>query len=414
MSKTTANQPQVKRQPRTLTKEEKAYVLSLKREDITYDLLKSLFAFNFNEETKEDTCRFLPNDRFTLNKNAFYNANQLDTTIGKYIFNLFILSPKVLELIGYHNAPITKKGFGKLQDEMSRLLLEDKITTDDVADYIDRCQWLGFRISRFMLPSATQQLLIPDSSIEEKKKELLEKYKKAIEDKDVLAVAKLEKELIEFSKAVNQSIPDMILYDSGAANYGNVYKNTSLMRGLIRNSGTGEVIVSTSSLADGIKPEEMPMYADLMVQASSSRALQTRLGGYEAKKMITAFQDLKLGEKGSDCGTTLTNEVEITKENKDLFLYRYIVDKKTNHLILLDAENINSYVGKIVNMRSPMYCRDECYCSKCMGELFYMLGVENFGILLKRISTRIMNLALKQFHDMTIHTKKFELDDYIE
>ena len=98
--------------------------------------------------------------------------------------------------------------------------------------------------------------------------------------------------------------------------------------------------------------------------------------------MITAFQDLKLGEKGSDCGTKLTMKVEITSKNKDLFLYRYIVDKKTNNLVLLDAENIDSYVGKIVDMRSPMFCNDECYCNKCMGELFYMLGVENFGILL--------------------------------
>lgn len=273
------NKPQSKRIPRRLNKEERDYILSIKREDITYDLLKSLFAFVHNEETGEDEFKFLPNDRFILNKDTLYNSTQLDTTVGKYIFNLFILSPKVLSLVGYHNEPISKKGFGRLQNEIARLLLEDKINSDEVMDYIDRCQWLGFRISRFMLPSATQQLLIPDKEIEDKKKELLEKYKKAIENNDVVGVAKLEKELVEFSKVINQSIPDMILYDSGAANYGNVYKNTSLMRGIIKNSGTGEVITSTSSLADGIKPDEMPMYADLMVQASSSRAIGTREGG---------------------------------------------------------------------------------------------------------------------------------------
>ena len=37
--------------------------------------------------------------------------------------------------------------------------------------------------------------------------------------------------------------------------------------------------VSTSSLLEGIKPEEMDKYAEIAVQAASSRAIDTRQGG---------------------------------------------------------------------------------------------------------------------------------------
>lgn len=118
----------------------------------------------------------------------------------------------------------------------------------------------------------------------------------------------------------------------------------------------------------------------------------------EAKKMVTAFQDISLDEPGSNCGTNLTLEVDITTKNKDLFVYRYIVDQKTKELILLTPDNLDSYVGKTVHMRSPMFCNSDKYCSKCFGEQFYLQGIENVGIIMKRVSTRILNLANKICH----------------
>lgn len=284
------NQGQSKRVPRRISNEEKAYLLSIKREDITYSKMKELFAFRIDENNNDIPAKFLTNDRFNMNKNTLYNEDNTDTTVGRYIFNLFILSPKVLSLIGYQNNSIDKGGFGKLQGKISRLFLENKIDADEVIDFIDRCQWLGFSPSKFLIPSLTQQLLLPSDEIELKKKELLEKYKTAIENSDVNGVAKLEKELVEFAKTYNQSIPDMLIYESGVNSFKNSYKNASLLRGIIKNSGTGELFTSTSSLVGGIQPDEMDKYADLIVQASSSRALGTREGGYNKISFMVTLE----------------------------------------------------------------------------------------------------------------------------
>ena len=46
-------------------------------------------------------------------------------------------------------------------------------------------------------------------------------------------------------------------------------------------------------------------------------------------------------------------------------LYTYISDG--GGLVMLDRNNIGSYVGKSVMMRSPMTCITNKICSKCAG-----------------------------------------------
>lgn len=101
----------------------------------------------------------------------------------------------------------------------------------------------------------------------------------------------------------------------------------------------------------------------------------------------------------------------ITKKNKDLFLYRYIIEK--GKLVLLDEHTIGNYIDKYVNLRTPLYCNSEKYCSKCAGELYNKLGISNVGLLTTRIGTSLLNASLKQFHDMTLKTVTVNIDDFI-
>ena len=90
-------------------------------------------------------------------------------------------------------------------------------------------------------------------------------------------------------------------------------------------------------------------------------------------------------EKGSDCGTKMTFPMLLTDKNKSLFLYRYILER--GKLVFLDDEVINNYIGKIINLRTPLYCKNDKYCSKCAGELYYKIGISNVGLLTTRIGT---------------------------
>lgn len=141
-------------------------------------------------------------------------------------------------------------------------------------------------------------------------------------------------------------------------------------------------------------------------------AILTRNGGYEAKKLAAAFQGIVFDEKGSDCGTKLTVKLLITESNKKLLTDRYIMENGRAKLI--DSSNIDGYVGKIVNLRSPMYCRNGKYCSKCTGELYHKLGIKNVGLISNVIGTSMTTLALKAFHNSAIKLKEINYEDYID
>lgn len=395
-------------QPRTITEEEKLGLLTLPPEKITLTLLKELFGSRHGVKAK-----FLPNDNFILNKDKFYNKEQCRTTVGIFIFNLFVLSPKLITLLGYQNYTMDGDGIGGLEGKLSKLLLDDKITSDDMFTYYNKTQWLGFSLAKFLNASLTYDLLVPSKELETKKAELIQKYDKAIKSGDVVTFSKMEKELIDFAKGDVKDIPDMQIYNSGArGKFGNNYKNTTLLRGGMKNlADPNNTYISTSSLVEGIPAEEMGRYADLITQASYSRAVGTREGGYEGKKLAAAFQSMMVDEQGSDCGTTLTKKFTITKGNKASFMYRYIVEK--GKLVFLEESNIDNYVGKTVNMRTPLYCKSDKYCSKCAGELYNKLGIQNVGLLTTRIGTSLLNASLKQFHDMTLKTVEIDIQDYI-
>ena len=95
----------------------------------------------------------------------------------------------------------------------------------------------------------------------------------------------------------------------------------------------------------------------------------------------------------------------------EYFKYRYI--KKGSGIICLTPDIINQYVGTYIELRSPMYCKGECICNKCAGESFYLLGIENIGMTVNKISSVSLNSSLKKFHDQTIHTTVIDWKKYI-
>ena len=42
---------------------------------------------------------------------------------------------------------------------------------------------------------------------------------------------------------------------------------------------------------------------------------------------------------------------------------------------MITKDNVSSYIGKTVMMRTPMTCGTDKICSKCAGNLFYLLDI---------------------------------------
>jgi hypothetical protein len=81
---------------------------------------------------------------------------------------------------------------------------------------------------------------------------------------------------------------------------------------------------------------------------------------------------------------------------------------------MLDEANIDKFVGKEVEMRSPLYCKSDQICNKCAGELYHKIGIKNAGLLASTMSGSLMNLSLKKTHDQTIRFNKIDVTDYIK
>ena len=79
---------------RRISEEEKRYIMSLRPEDITYELGMSLFADHVKKvdgKIVEEKSRFEPTDYFQLKAGEYINRTDIETTVGTFIFNKFII-----------------------------------------------------------------------------------------------------------------------------------------------------------------------------------------------------------------------------------------------------------------------------------------------------------------------------------
>ena len=79
--------------------------------------------------------------------------------------------------------------------------------------------------------------------------------------------------------------------------------------------------------------------------------LATKDAGYMGKKLLSLLQMMEVDEPDTDCGTKNLIPITINKKNKSDIVYTYI-DNGSGQLVMLTHDNIDSYIGKKVMMRS--------------------------------------------------------------
>ena len=109
-----------------------------------------------------------------------------------------------------------------------------------------------------------------------------------------------------------------------------------------------------------------------------------------------------IDEDGSDCGTMKTLSIDLTERNVSDFVYRNI--KENNGVKMLTPDNISKYIGKKINVFSPMYCCSTKICRKCAGAY----NNRFIGLDTNKIATSLTNLNMKKFHDNTIKTEELK------
>ena len=141
------------------------------------------------------------------------------------------------------------------------------------------------------------------------------------------------------------------------------------------------------------------------------KAVGTQVAGYLSKQLTAAMQSVVLDVAGSDCGTKGSLKILFTPDLKNDLVYRYIVEG--SKLVFIDDDNVDKYIGKEIKLRSPMYCIGKKLCNKCAGDMYYKLGLTNIGLTATKVSSSLLNLSQKSFHDSTVSSTKVDINKLV-
>ena len=394
--------------------------LALKPDSITRTLLADMFADMVDSSNKDRVVgkrkpRHYTWDIISVPKDYFFEGSAaLDMTIGRFIANKFMFeSCGIISIIGIFNNVMNKSAIGSIDNKIGQIYMEDKINRSQFNSYLEHRDTLGYWLNGMLAHTISEKMLKPLDAVEKKKAELCKKYEKELSEGNLDVMTQISDELVAYAKELLKDDPGMDLYLSGDLDFGNNYKNNAILKGAVINKITNEYDFISSSLMGGIEVKDIPAHANSILASQYPASIATADAGYMGKKLLALLQMMEIDEPGTDCGTKHLVPITITKNNSKDLLYTYI-DNGSGQLIMLTNDNIGSYVDKTVMMRSPMTCVTDKICSKCAGNLFYMLDVKHAGLFSTQISHAALNLALKAKHNSLVELYTFNPDKLIQ
>lgn len=386
----------------------KQKILSQPLDQLNKTFLEELFASYHDKESKQfKQSPFLPTEKFTLSKKEypFMKENMITTTAGLLFLNRYLFERTGLaEEMGYWNTPVDIDGLEDMAKAVNNLVIMDKATTQQLGDFIDSRDRLGFWSAAFLSVSISPALIRPMENVQQRKEELFKQHADKIKsDNPVLqtmTVNEIEKELMGMVRENLKNDPGYDLYRSGDGNLDNNYKTINVMRGSVFNNATGKYDVVEHSLMNGVRKEDITPFANSVLMAAYPSAVGTAEAGYLSKIFLALLQSEHIDpDPDSDCGTSSTIPFTVTKKNSKYILYRYL--NMNGKKVLTTLDNIKDFVGKQVQLYSPQCCAREAICGKCAGRVFHNLGVTNIGLLTTQITQKMLNIKLKSKHDLS-------------
>lgn len=298
-------------------------------------------------------------------------TTDVKTTYGQILANVILLSDSFGEKIPYINKEfsvqdiediLTKSFFDdpeRVEDKQS-----DKFYVSEYKRFHDACFFLT-GLTQLFTWAATEKNILPPDGIAQYKAQLLEQYKDNLDDPVI--IAKIESLLVEFDAKWRQGDPGnrfLISKKSTAL----VRKQKVLMYGAetISTGDGSKLELHKNSLYEGWQPESFTTMCTTARFKSYARGAETALGGVEVKWLLRASGNINVTV--DDCGSKIGVSRRITEANvKSLVGFNIITPKGPR--TIESEEDLGSYLGSIVMVRSPMYCNLDHtdYCKVCIG-----------------------------------------------
>lgn len=304
-----------------------------------------------------------------------YKGKEL--SFGRYLFNQCL--PEDYPVI---DTVVTKSKLHKIIDDIVL-----RYPADKTIETLDNIKKLGFLLSTH----AGFSLSLKDLYNEDLLKYAEEIYKTAS-----VNIHTLENNIDLKTKL--KEMPFAIFIESGARGTWDQAKQMVFSRGFIADANNN-IMASPikSSLVKGLTQGEFFDSCYGSRKGLLDTALSTGEAGYLTRQLIYSTADIELGEV-DDCGTeeTLLYKIETEKDVKPIRWRYYIEDGKRK---LIKTSDMESLIGKEIQLRSPIYCKSDKICKTCYGNLSNILHSSQVGIIATQtIGEKATQLVLRTFH----------------
>lgn len=318
---------------------------------------------------------FTPGEKVHLKAKALPNLHKdLEVTYGNLLVNFVGVLWPFDSKVDYQEGEITARGMEgliiKRLKDTPMALPDGKPTVRDpkyiyVDEYLKFCNamfYLGGLAQLFVPAGSVKAMTVSDEIIPLRKK-LIEENKDRLHDPAV--IAKIDAELVKHDKAWIKGDEAEHFLLSGKA-YNIVRKKLFLQMGAEMGLDESQnVDYIPQSLNEGWDLTKFPAMNNSLRAGSFNRGAQTMLGGESVKWLLRASSNMAV--TADDCGSKLGNLFVIDEHKENWVGFSIAADAGP---LKLTDENVGSYLGKQVMLRSPMYCKlpKTDFCKVCVGD----------------------------------------------
>ena len=362
-----------------------------------------LFAFKDEFVVDNDLCINVTEPIVTTYGNVLFNCISITRSFGNKIpFITGRVSINSIEnIIASKLESVPDKGTERKQEF---------IYVDEYIKFVDSLEFLK-GLSFISVVTTTEKSITSPPGLEEFKQSLMKKYGDKLQDPVYLS--NFEKELQAFDEEYLKDDPSNGIFLSGKTKDLSRKKTKLVIGGDAGFTSGLKLTPVTNSLEQGwpTEPKEIVSMMNTLRFGSYARGNETEKGGVTGKVLTRAGNNFKILEE--DCNTTLGITKVIYPHLAYKLVGRYIM-KNNTWVLVKDKDEANTYIGKIIMIRSPMYCKHlgDRICRYCAGE---RLALNANGILtaLLEVSNIIVTASMKQMHGAVLSTQELNINEIL-
>lgn len=352
-------------------------------DDFSKDVIIGIYALTQDTSSKRAPLAIRSDDQ--LDKLDPLDKIKYDgevTTVGRILFNRILPNKK------YHiNKSMAKSDIKQLVSKIHSDYAETE--KNKYVDFCDDLVKLGMKYFTIMAPSFTlDDLEVPKKVLKGK-----DKLKGATPEEAHEISQNMQEKLQEYVESKNTNIGLIGKAGGLKGGYGQA-RQIVASKGLVQNP-EGGVSAIESSYGDGLSTKEFFDSGFGSRQGIIDRVINTSDTGYLSRQLVYALQRVEADPRIRDCGTKRFFTIKVTNDIAKRLLGRNVINKDGN----IVPFNQKTHLGKVIHLRSPLYCLTNHICRTCYGELLLRNKTRYVGILAGQIcGERLTQTIMRTFH----------------